>query len=767
MSDVETKNYFGQFISVHGSLNRIVTMVVRGGGSIWRTWLTYAGRRTQSVNLRRTHQASADIGSQKLSRLAQKDIVRIPKATKNFREVVSDSSRKALQQGDKSIASALLRKANLLQDLDLKDVDLLIRMSLADHKLFKMLLDSTERMRESHILQVFRVLTESQHYDHILSLVPRVLGVKRKRSPEFVVSIVQIACLAGLQSSVDDPSQVLADTLTFDAGHLHLDQRAYDSHISIDRLGWSHLPADGSAFVSKCVADGLQPDFAAKVYRHANVALCISMNRGASSDKLVEAIKRSLESNHYIAIVTLLQVFEEAHQSWLTVTYEQDAEAAWTTRTWATLLRGLISKHHLQLAQAAWETFNRCKPSTQQIPTPIWNALLTGYADIGDWTRAGQIWDMIDEKSRADTHLITTMITTLFKARRPHEAILHYDQVKQIKKKLDVAIVNAYLMGLTLNDQVNLAIQTLMAMAQQTDPSLPLPNSRSFNIALRAIGRHGTLENLVSILGYMNQSDVLPDTVTFTTVLDALARFGVSDTLPDVYTFMQSSGVRVNEVTMTAMIKSSLDEMNDNPEKGLLSALDLLQQMESNGPAPTAVTYTAIMTAVRKDNQCVLNLFRSGRLPQSLSEQLVAQYSFDRQRRWSKQASSIVCLMLFERMKRLRIEPNSKTLNLLIHILVGEDARALADDVLLGESFAIVLSLFDRLTEPSRPTDKTVLMLLQHVRALAQQDRPACKPYLAACLDRLLRFCHQDHRMHSAITAIVDTAARVEAMADV
>ncbi|CEH12668.1 FOG: PPR repeat [Ceraceosorus bombacis] len=290
------------------------------------------------------------------------------------------------------------------------------------------------------------------------------------------------------------------------------------------------------------------------------------------------------------------------------------SNADWTDTTSAIQIRSLLQLKRPQEAAMAWDTHVRASGGDRPSAL-VWSGLLSGYLTMGNWEAMRATWDSMKGQER-DSHGLTTMISGLFRARLVDEALGLFDQYRRSSLCV-IATYNAVLHGLATHGQISTA--DLLFNDMLAGPEHLRPNQGSFNTLLRANARRQDLRSVSKTLEQMDAAGVAPDVVTFTTILDGLLRAGHPNATKDVMNIIKETGVELNAQLVTALIRCTLFDQTpitaqsegldvlgsrDENASGHLprarEALLMLLDMERHGPAPTGITYTAIMSGLGK-----------------------------------------------------------------------------------------------------------------------------------------------------------------------
>ncbi len=140
------------------------------------------------------------------------------------------------------------------------------------------------------------------------------------------------------------------------------------------------------------------------------------------------------------------------------------------------------------------------------------------------------------------------------------------------------------------------------------DPLRMLPDTRTYNIALSAAAKRGTVEGLRAALEIF---DSMPNPsinnspfgkpaknlVTFNTMIDAFANAGQYQNALDAFQSLKESSLRPDKVSFTSLIKASIKSGD------LEKAKDILDDMKWIGILPDLVTYNNMIESLCNANR--------------------------------------------------------------------------------------------------------------------------------------------------------------------
>lgn len=295
----------------------------------------------------------------------------------------------------------------------------------------------------------------------------------------------------------------------------------------------------------------------------------------------------------------------------------------WTPVTSSILLSGLLRSNQTELASELWSLLCRLEKAqsngkrTLPSDSRIWTGLLSGYIDKGDYQAVDSTWELLMKNSKfgigrsivgqksigppvensinIDGAAFTVMINSLFKSKRPQEAMTLFSEMRRMAlerkiydsststftSKVPVETFNTVLHGLSIFDRLEEAMSLFKEMISQesSDPSNPKPSVATLNTLLRSSSRMGDMEALILILKSFEVLGLEPDVVTYTTVLDAFLRINS--------TSFNNSNPQTREEE-----EALLKEQNERDERSVETILEIMESMKVK---PNHATYTAMI----------------------------------------------------------------------------------------------------------------------------------------------------------------------------
>lgn len=298
-------------------------------------------------------------------------------------------------------------------------------------------------------------------------------------------------------------------------------------------------------------------------------------------------------------------------------------------QSWSDLIETCMSLRLHELAKTIMQDLRDLdvKPTTG-----MWNALMSGYAQYGEFEQAWKIWDGMGEKAR-DVYTYTAMMQALFKFRRPNEAvrILEEMRAKFPTESATIRPYNILLHGLFRNGRIQAALELYSQLEATITPSsstpskVPTPDITTFNTVLRFHAHKRDMNGLSGVLRTIATAHIDPDIYTFAIVLDALLVVGAQDAPSRVLAIMKSLNVEPNAAIVSALVEELLkdltgrdykykprskskpprsDAVEDDPQsllsERLQAAVKLVLEFEAAGVETNEVNYTTLMAGFHR-----------------------------------------------------------------------------------------------------------------------------------------------------------------------
>ena len=297
-------------------------------------------------------------------------------------------------------------------------------------------------------------------------------------------------------------------------------------------------------------------------------------------------------------------------EPWLAVTEEQKSNerpVVVPRFTWTTLITALAKCKRSDLAGRLWEDMIKCgvKPDAS-----IWTAVFDGYSVLGAWGESLSMWDaMLTQDVEPEPLTYRAIIATLFKARRPEDAMTKFKEYEQswgkgkqysaeISDKYSsqtLSLHNTVLHGLVTNpDREAQAV----ALFERMKTDGPTPDLISWNTIMGYYGRRGNMKMISSMLQGLKESGLTPDVFTYSIILTALLKAGREDAPQLILDMMKRDKIDPGAAVNTTIIDQLLREPD---AKNVKAAFDILNRMEGERiptGRPNEVTYTTMLTGM-------------------------------------------------------------------------------------------------------------------------------------------------------------------------
>jgi len=374
---------------------------------------------------------------------------------------------------------------------------------------------------------------------------------------------------------------------------------------------------------------------------------------------------------------------------WLVVAEEQKSNerpVVVPRFTWTSLITALAKCKRPDLAGRLWEDMVGfgVKPDAS-----IWTAVFDGYSASGAWRESLAIWDtMLAQDVEPEPLTYRAIIATLFKARRPNDAITKFkeyeDWIGQRSADLTdkyssqiLSLHNTVLQGLLTNSNKD---AHALALFERMKTDGPTPDLISWNTIMSYHGRRGNMKMISSTLRGLKESGFSPDVFTYSIILSALLKAGREDAPQLISDMMRKDGINPGAAVYTTII----DQLLRNPDaKNIKAAFNILNRMEEERtPAerPNEVTYTTMLTGLYRwglgeevetyHSDIVGRMKKRGLEFNRATCHILIRASLES----SSQEGARYALEHFNRMVKLKIEPDFDTWYILLSgmLLRGE-----------------------------------------------------------------------------------------------
>lgn len=262
---------------------------------------------------------------------------------------------------------------------------------------------------------------------------------------------------------------------------------------------------------------------------------------------------------------------------------------------WASLITAFIQCGRADLAEKVWDDI-----AAQGIPFSVihWTAIIDGQGESGAVDQAIVTWrEMLGQNVAPDVTAYRAIIQALFKHPKPAEAMQMFEDFKKTNVAADdksLLVYNVVLHGLFSHGRGADARRLFDDMRTGG----PKPDIVTYNTLLGYYGRRSDMKSLARCLQMLSDNNLTGDVFTFSTILSALLRIGRKDATSLMLNAMKKQGVEPNVATFTAIIRSAMEERD---EDHLKACLDILQTMENDGRKdmqPTVATYSTLITGI-------------------------------------------------------------------------------------------------------------------------------------------------------------------------
>ena len=298
-------------------------------------------------------------------------------------------------------------------------------------------------------------------------------------------------------------------------------------------------------------------------------------------------------------------------EAWLVVTEEQKSNerpVVVPRFTWTTLITALTTCRRADLAGRLWEDMIACGVEPD---VSIWTAVFDGYSASVAWRESLATWDtLLTQDVEPEPLTYRAIIATLFKARRPNDAIEKFKEYEENwagnKKRRSAQLVDEYssqtlslyntvLHGLLTNPNRDAHAFELFERMKTDGPT---PDLISWNTIMGYYGRRGNMKMISSTLQGLKESGFSPDVFTYSIILTALLKAGREDAPELIADMMKKDGINPGAAVNTTIIDQLLREPDT---KNINAAFNILNRMEEErtlAERPNEVTYTTMLTGI-------------------------------------------------------------------------------------------------------------------------------------------------------------------------
>ena len=298
-------------------------------------------------------------------------------------------------------------------------------------------------------------------------------------------------------------------------------------------------------------------------------------------------------------------------EPWLVVTKEQksgERPVVVPRFTWTTLITALTRCKCPEIAGRLWEDMIKCgvKPDAS-----IWSAVFDGYSTLGAWRESLAAWDvMLTQDVEPEPLTYRAIIATLFKARRPDDAMTKFMEYEQNwvrkRKKHPAELVDKYSsQTLSLHNTVLHGLLTnsdgetqAIALFERMKTDGPTPDLISWNTIISYYGRRGNMKMISSTLKGLKEAGLTLDVFTYSTTLTALLKAGREDAPQLILDMMKKDNINPGAAVSTTIIDQLLREPDAKNIKAAFNILNKMEDGETPAEWPNEVTYTTMLTGI-------------------------------------------------------------------------------------------------------------------------------------------------------------------------
>ena len=386
---------------------------------------------------------------------------------------------------------------------------------------------------------------------------------------------------------------------------------------------------------------------------------------------------------------------------WLVVAEEQKSNerpVVVPRFTWTTLITALAKCKRPDLAGRLWEDMVGCgvKPDAS-----IWTAVFDGYSASGAWRESLMTWDvLLTQDVEPEPLTYRAIIATLFKARRPNDAITKFKEYEENwignkgQRSADLmdkhssqilSLYNSVLQGLLTSSNRD---THALALFERMKTDGPAPDLVSWNTIMADYGRRGNMKMISSTLRGLKESGFSPDVFTYSIILTALLKAGREDAPQLISDMMRKDGINPGAAVNTSIINQLLREPDATNIKAAFNILNRMEEERTPAERPNEVTYTTMLTGIYR--------WGSGEEVETYHSDIVGRMSkrgiqFNRATchiliRASLESSSRdgtrYALKHFNQMVQLKIEPDFDTWYIILGGMLRRGEIQIANDLL-------------------------------------------------------------------------------------
>ncbi|OCH94789.1 hypothetical protein OBBRIDRAFT_747179 [Obba rivulosa] len=270
--------------------------------------------------------------------------------------------------------------------------------------------------------------------------------------------------------------------------------------------------------------------------------------------------------------------------------------------TWSSFLTAFMRCRRTDLAGAVWNDMQKLGVTPGVL---TWNALIDGYADLGDVEKALNSWNlMLSQGGRPDALTYRAVIRALFSSYRAVDAMRRFREFEKNLQELGppedavlLVVYNTVLNGLLWSNQV----QEARSLFRDMQARGPKPDIVSFNTFMKYYATKGELKELAAMLEAIEPAGLKGDVFTFSIVLSALLKVR-NDAADVVIKLMRRQGLQPNTATLSAIIDNLMKAQTPESFKAALQLLSKMELNEFPDVVPNEVTYTSILASIHRSD---------------------------------------------------------------------------------------------------------------------------------------------------------------------
>ncbi|GAB4851409.1 hypothetical protein Ancab_030811 [Ancistrocladus abbreviatus] len=186
---------------------------------------------------------------------------------------------------------------------------------------------------------------------------------------------------------------------------------------------------------------------------------------------------------------------------------------------------------HITVENAIMDMYMRCRSvedsernfrSISQKTAVTWNTMLSGYAQIGSYSRTIEAFSQMqsESKCRPDSVTLISLIQASSAVFSGHGADISHAFLIKLGFGAETSVVNSLIDAYTKNGMIENAISVFMQMGQMRDQC-------SWNVMIAGYGINGQGLKACELLDQMEEDGCKPDSITFTSLLSSCVHSGL------------------------------------------------------------------------------------------------------------------------------------------------------------------------------------------------------------------------------------------------